>query len=278
MHKSGESQRNARICYLDRLEKLSENDEHQSKSLAARGFIRLLLRLRRIILQDSVFLKQTHPNHFLFRHAVFSSPAYDRYAARVLEVVNTATSPISIQLESAMPHMVTEVTNLRGTLTSDFKNLGDELKDELGDLREAVESLEARMKRGHEKQADKTKKMGALLGSLAGVVGLIAKGVFVTRLQLPEDDDTMQIDGGAPEAGINTTDDTATRPDADGIDTPQDEDLPGMHAVSNLLHLITLLIDTYAWPFPRVRAVSICKHGQSGCRSIPSCAASKGSI
>lgn len=136
-----------------------------------------------------------------------------------------------------MPHMITEVTNLRGSLTVDFKNLGDELRDELGNLREAVEILEARMKRGHEKQSDKTKKMGALLGSIAGVVGLIAKGVFVTRLQLPEDDDTMQIDDGETRAGIDATDEVVTRQNAEGITSPQLEEPTGMHVISSLLNL-----------------------------------------
>lgn len=95
--------------------------------------------------------------------------------------------------------MVTEVTCLRGSVNADFKNFGDELSGEMKDLRETVESLEARVERGHEKRSDITEKMGALLGSLAGVVEFIAKGVFVDRLQFPEDDDTMQINDDADQ-------------------------------------------------------------------------------
>lgn len=148
-----------------------------------------------------------------------------------------------------MPHMVTEVTNLRGSLTADFKNLGDELKDEMGDLREAVEGLEARMKRGLEKQSERTKKMATVISSLTGVVGLIANGVFVTRLELPEDD-TMQIDGDGPQAGIDTTGEAATQGDADGPASPQTADLPGMYARSSLLNFFSLPIASCASSVP----------------------------
>ena len=112
------------------MKKLTTDDQHQSRSLAARGFLHLLLRLSRIVLQDSAFLRQVHPNHFLLRHPVFNSPAYDKFAARMLEVTAAAESPIILGLKNAMPHMVTEMTNLRGALTTDFKTGGGQLRDE----------------------------------------------------------------------------------------------------------------------------------------------------
>lgn len=83
--------------------------------------------------------------------------------------------------------MVTEMTNLRGVLTADFRTLGSELRGEMAGMRENLESLEVRVQRGNEKQSVKSAQIGSVLRSLTGVLQLLAGGVFETRLRLPED-------------------------------------------------------------------------------------------
>ncbi|KAJ9105824.1 hypothetical protein QFC19_003392 [Naganishia cerealis] len=101
-----------------------------------------------------------------------------------------------------MPHMVTEVTNFRGALTTDFRDVGSQLQTAISALREDLECLDGRVERGHERQARKAAQMGTVLGFFTGVLRLIANGVFETRLRLPEEnqDGASMLNKGLPGA------------------------------------------------------------------------------
>jgi hypothetical protein len=88
-----------------------------------------------------------------------------------------------------MPHMVTEMINLRGSLSTDLKKVGTELKSEIDGIKELMGVLEERMERGIQKQADKSSKIGAVLASISNLLQLLAGGVFETRLCLPATND-----------------------------------------------------------------------------------------
>jgi hypothetical protein len=109
-----------------------------------------------------------------------------------------------------MPHMVTEMTNLRGILTADFRKIGTELGDEIEGLKELIECLEERVERGIQKQAAKSTQIGAVLGSITNVLQLLAGGVFETRLCLPAIDPAHEAKG-TPTGDDDQDDDIGIR-------------------------------------------------------------------
>jgi hypothetical protein len=130
---------------------------------------------------------------------------YLEYATRVTEAVETAVSPLSIQLQQAMPQMVTEMDNLRGVLSTDFRNLGSELRGEMEGIRDDVGNLHTRVDKGIEKQSAKTRQVSSVLQSLQGVLEVLVKGVFETRLRLPDEPESGPAFGtssGGLESGV----------------------------------------------------------------------------
>jgi hypothetical protein len=62
----------------------SQLDEGQVHDIAGQGFLRLLIYLREVILQDSVLLRREYPDHPLWNHELFKTPCYGTFA-RALE-------------------------------------------------------------------------------------------------------------------------------------------------------------------------------------------------
>lgn len=95
-----------------------------------------------------------------------------------------------------MPHMVTEMTNLRGSLIADFSKVGTELKSEIDGIKDLMGILEERVERGIQKQADKSSEIGAVLATITNVLQPLAGGVFETRLCLPDVNDQQTTGSG----------------------------------------------------------------------------------
>lgn len=170
----------------------------------------------------------------ILRDAVFSTPLYSEYAARVENAVTAAVSPLSIQLEQAMPQMVTEMNNLRGVLTTDFRNLGSELRGEIEGIRDDMESLETIVERGMNKQSQKSREVGTVLQSLTGVLQLLGGAVFETRLRLPESEDTAQTFTSNSMASGNGLQQPATQTTSTSTNqTPHDDSSSSSNAASS---------------------------------------------
>ncbi|CAD6963616.1 unnamed protein product [Tilletia controversa] len=58
-------------------------------NIAARGFVRLLLRLRKVIIQDAVVLRKIFPNWFVWSHSLFSDRLFLQYERDLLESLDT---------------------------------------------------------------------------------------------------------------------------------------------------------------------------------------------
>lgn len=67
-------------------------------NLAAGGFLELLDKLRDVFLQDSVFVRQSHPDHPIFRDSLFATAEYATFAT----TVNTASDTLRYE----DPHLV----------------------------------------------------------------------------------------------------------------------------------------------------------------------------
>jgi hypothetical protein len=74
-------------------------------NLAAGGFLELLDKLRDVFLQDSVFVRRSHPSHPLFRDALFASAEYAVFARAVEAAADTIRheDPHLVAIEKAIP-------------------------------------------------------------------------------------------------------------------------------------------------------------------------------
>ena len=71
--------------------------------LASKGFLGLLVRLRRVLIQDAAVTHDKKPDHFLFLHPIFQSQAFHDYRAALLEQLSVHVDPIASQIRNAMP-------------------------------------------------------------------------------------------------------------------------------------------------------------------------------
>ncbi|CAD6934855.1 unnamed protein product [Tilletia caries] len=72
-------------------------------NIAARAFVRLLIRLRPVVLQDAVVLKAQYPHLFLWTHGMFSSDEFCRYEAELLSTLDAPDTSGDDQLRAVLP-------------------------------------------------------------------------------------------------------------------------------------------------------------------------------
>ena len=87
------------------------HQRHQSghgveSNIAAGGFLKLLLELHAIFVQDSVLLRKTFPSLFIFEHPLFETPAYRAYTQRFDAIYATAEEPSQHRLNAVLPELV----------------------------------------------------------------------------------------------------------------------------------------------------------------------------
>jgi hypothetical protein len=76
----------------------------QANDLAATGLVNLLLYLREVVLQDSVYLRERYPASDVWDHPVFRHAAYDAFAQRVRAHMSDGQPPSQLALlRQAMP-------------------------------------------------------------------------------------------------------------------------------------------------------------------------------
>jgi hypothetical protein len=76
----------------------------QTSDLAATGLVNLLLYLREVVLQDSIYLRDRYPDSLVWDHPVFRHAAYDAFAQRVRAHTSDGQPPSQLALlTQAMP-------------------------------------------------------------------------------------------------------------------------------------------------------------------------------
>lgn len=80
-------------------------------SRACLGFLELLQFMRVVILQDVVFLKQKHPNFFVFKAAVFKTRLFRDFERRLIEVAGETTEPAELKLQQVIPDLLNRIDN-----------------------------------------------------------------------------------------------------------------------------------------------------------------------
>lgn len=89
--------------------------ESRLPDTASAGFLRMLDYLRRILIQDMVFVRRDFPSHPLLAEAPFSSPEFGAFAEELLAVAEVAPDPITTQLQQIAPAVVARLDELAVT-------------------------------------------------------------------------------------------------------------------------------------------------------------------
>ncbi|KAE8246728.1 hypothetical protein A4X13_0g5650 [Tilletia indica] len=99
-------------------------------NIAARGFVRLLLRLRKVIVQDAVVLRKEFPKWYVWSHSLFSDPLFLQYERDANAVLDAAVSPDD-RLQKTVPLIAESIdastVNIQQTIASGFVAVGARL-------------------------------------------------------------------------------------------------------------------------------------------------------
>jgi hypothetical protein len=89
-----------------------------SCDLAGKTFLELLDWLRDILLQDAAVLQHRFPLFPLWRHPIFSHPAWRSFADDVLVAHNTAEEPMNMRIRNVLPDLEETVRSTREAVLS----------------------------------------------------------------------------------------------------------------------------------------------------------------
>jgi hypothetical protein len=166
------------------MKKMGDLPEHK-RTIAAHGFLSLLMKLRRVLLQDCAFLQERHPTHLLFRHDIFQSDMYKAYAERVRDRCRTVQAPMDIQFQQVMPHLHAKMDTISGVLSVGIKDIQAVLDQNLNDFRQEMQPQLSELGSIQVKQASHQRLIAQSIGLLAQGLHMITEGTFETRLRLP---------------------------------------------------------------------------------------------
>ena len=119
------------------LQKYAEFDPHavnnaiKRPNLAEAGFLRLLKYLRRVILQDSVILRDIFPDHPIWKHFVFHTDQYAAFREQILVVLKDKKDPANVQIKTALPlianRMNMNIEDIKTTVLGKSKKVNNRL-------------------------------------------------------------------------------------------------------------------------------------------------------
>lgn len=98
--------------------------EEDREDLAAQGFLRLLVELRTVLLQDSVLLQREFPHHPLWEDPLFVRPDYEEFAREVEQSLEDLEEPEEIRLRRAIPAIAERLNVVQLGLTQTVNEWG----------------------------------------------------------------------------------------------------------------------------------------------------------
>jgi len=114
-------------------------DPEIQPNLAAGAFIELLLWLRKVLLQDAVFMREEFPPHPIFRHPLFSQPAFEAFATAVRGACAEAHEDCyQDAIEKAIPAVADKLYNLGSQQLA----ISDQIARQHAKLKERVDQLQ----------------------------------------------------------------------------------------------------------------------------------------
>ena len=109
--------------------------------LAAQGFLRLMLVLRTIFLQDSVLLRREFPAHPMWEDALFGRDDYLRFAEEVKLSLTDLEEPDEIRLRRIVPDIASRLNASREEIVQTVETHGDRNHRLLQSVHDRLEDL-----------------------------------------------------------------------------------------------------------------------------------------
>lgn len=103
---------------------LEEDVDEDRDDLAAKGFLRLLVCLRIIILQDSVIMRKHFPSHPMWNSSVFLREDYKNFAREVEVALDDTEEPEEVRIRTAIPLVADRLTTMQQTLSHSIEDWG----------------------------------------------------------------------------------------------------------------------------------------------------------
>ena len=110
--------------------KLADNQIEQPCS-SLHYFLDALVHLRKVFLQDAVFLQEVYPNHYFFRHPLFHLPEWTQFKASLLQAIRDDDTPITQSFQNVAPQIASSIQDLTRAVhqTQDMITKRDEKTD-----------------------------------------------------------------------------------------------------------------------------------------------------
>ncbi|CAN6611856.1 hypothetical protein TRVA0_005S00122 [Trichomonascus vanleenenianus] len=124
----------------------NKGPEHQ-RDLAAEQFLKLLIELRRVILQDAAILIPLHPNRQIWKHKAFKHPSFGPFAEAVREAhydTSLAHLPETERLKAVMPEIVAQFQHVHehnAMHNSQMRNMSQVSDKQLEEMRRLDENM-----------------------------------------------------------------------------------------------------------------------------------------
>jgi hypothetical protein len=115
-------------------------DDASIQTICGEGFLRLLVELRPIILQDAVLLKQLEPNHEMFSSRIFQCSEFASFSEQLNRSINNATPPAEVEIQRVVPEINSRISDLSFQIQSLYRTVAGR---DTGNNDELVEAISA---------------------------------------------------------------------------------------------------------------------------------------
>jgi hypothetical protein len=134
-------------------EKEEREDEEQKdtpsevdrQDMAAQGFLRLLVQLRTILLQDSIIFREQFPSHPIWSDPIFMREDYQAFAAEVKQSMQEVEEPEEVQLRRALPALSERLNHVRQDLQQglghSINEWGKKLQHQLQEMNDSLHDI-----------------------------------------------------------------------------------------------------------------------------------------
>ncbi|KAG2212224.1 hypothetical protein INT45_008091 [Circinella minor] len=99
-------------------------EDSSCQTICGEGFLKLLVELRNIILQDAVFFKQLVPDHEIFSHEVFQCEEFTTFAEELNRTINSTTPPAEVEIQRVVPEINSRISDLSSQIQSLYRASG----------------------------------------------------------------------------------------------------------------------------------------------------------
>ncbi|ODN78675.1 hypothetical protein L202_04257 [Cryptococcus amylolentus CBS 6039] len=158
---------NQAFPWLNEAEK--QLDDAAETDKAGRALVKAMRFLAKVVVQDAPFLRKLTPQHFVWKHELFSDPVYLDYEAKALAEAETSQFSVSDELQRAIPELSDVMVNGFRAMTSELQGV----KRQVVELGAGQEELKRKVadRRGDEAWRQMLRGLACSLEAMAQQVG-----------------------------------------------------------------------------------------------------------